>query len=147
MFLRREEQAARRHEIEPLRRGRNENKDRGAGERQRLLARPQRVDLRFGAREQAALKIEPELRQTLRIRSAMLSEGALGRGEEQEPVFRPRRESERKGERGHLLPRRGRRRFDQAKARPDAKILKGLGARKREAGKARDGGGGGHRKS
>ena len=88
VFLRREEEAARRDEIEPLRRRRDEDENGGAGERQRLLPRPQRIDLRLRAGDEAALKIEPELRQPLRIRSAMLGEGALGRGEKNQAVVR-----------------------------------------------------------
>lgn len=147
VFLRREEKAARRDEIERFRGLRDEDEDSGASERQRLLARPQRVDLRLCAREKAAPEIEPELRQTLRIRNAVLSESVLGRGEEQEPVFRPLRESEREGERRHLLPRRGRRRLDKAEPRAGAKVFKGRRARERDAGETGNGGGGDHGKS
>lgn len=144
MFFRGEEKAARRDKIEPLRRRGDEDKHRSAGERQRLLARPQSVDLVLRAGDEAAAKIEPELRQPLRIRSAMLGEGAFRRGEEEEIVPRPLREGECEGERRHLLPRRGRRRFYKAKPGAGAKGLKGWRVRKREA---ENGGGGDHEKS
>lgn len=74
----------------------------------------------------------------------MLGEGAFRRGEEQEPVFRSLRESERESERRHLLSRRGRRRFDKAESRPGVKRLKGLRPGQGGAGK---GGIGDHGKS
>ncbi len=75
----------------------------------------------------------------------MLGERALGRGEDQEPVFgRPLRKGERKADRGHLIARAGRGRLDKAKAIADAKGLEGLRSGNRSAEK---GGIGDHGKS
>lgn len=109
-----EKEPARCDKIERLLRRRDRAENESPRQRQRLLRRPQRVDLRSRRGDEERVKIDPELRKTLRIRSAMLGEGMFRRGENEKPILRRAPgEGDREAERCDLLARCGRRRLDE----------------------------------
>ncbi|MBX9761309.1 MAG: hypothetical protein K2Y29_21205 [Beijerinckiaceae bacterium] len=144
-----EEKTARRNKVKRLWRGRNRAQDKSASQRQRLLRRPQRICLRFRARDQDGAEINTELCKALSVRRAMLGKHALGRRPEDEAARRripcP---GEGKADRGRFLTDGGGRHFHKPKIGRRANILKGARRRwKGSAGEAGDVGSGGHEKS
>lgn len=117
--LGREKKPARRDEIKRLFRGRDGAQNKSAWQRQRLLGRPQCVDLRARCGDDERVKVQPELRKPFRIRNAVFGEASLRRRPKKQAVAlnaaRPRQgESKRR----RFLAGRGRRHLDEAAVHP-----------------------------